>query len=87
VDARRIGAAQRGGKIDQLATGIFSGGGSCGTKPIAPSTAVRSWRGSRPSMVTRPSWVYSPSRQRIRVVLPAPLEPISATRSDSPMSG
>jgi hypothetical protein len=43
-------------------------------------------RGSRPSMVTRPSKVYSPSRQRISVVLPAPLEPISATRSPSPMS-
>jgi hypothetical protein len=71
-------------KSISCATGIFSGGGSCGTKPIEPSTAVRSRRGSRPSMVTRPSKVYSPSRQRISVVLPAPLEPISATRSDKP---
>ena len=67
-------------------TGIFSGGGSCGTKPTVASTCVRSRRGARPSIATAPSWVYSPSRQRISVVLPAPLEPIRATRSPSPMS-
>ncbi len=30
-------------------------------------------------MATLPSKVYSPSKQRISVVLPAPLEPIRAT--------
>jgi hypothetical protein len=62
-------------------TGIFSGGGICGTKPTLPRTCVRSLRGPCPSIVTFPVWVYSPSRQRISVVLPAPFDPISAIRS------
>ena len=66
--------------VEHGTTGIFNGGGNWGTKPTLDSTSRRWARGSMPSTSTRPSQVYSPSRQRISVVFPAPLEPTRAIR-------
>ena len=49
--------------------------------PTHPGALVRSLRGLWASMVTLPSCVYSPSRQRISVVFPAPEGPTMATNS------
>ncbi len=88
MSSMRAGAVRHSAAAKSISwpTGIFSGGGSCGTKPTRANTDSRSRRGFTPSISTTPSCTYSPSRQRIRVVLPAPLEPIRAMRSPRPTS-